>query len=203
MRTRHIFVLLMPLAFLCFGCAAELAETGVAEEAAVGAEGSAIAPEVASDFVTDGILPESFAEEVRLEKTFSGDLLSIDKNGQEYTFGEIVDESRIRIYNYNGLGERVINLPGDIYSVEGDFVRLRTGPGTSYQILGKFERNQIVLVLKQLGDWDEVKTLDGRIGFIAAAFLVAGVSQKHYKNEQAEKPKSLTQQAKDILQLGH
>lgn len=196
--------LIMPV-FLFFGCAAELAESGALEleEGAAGAESLEIAPEVASEFVTEGVIPESFAEEVRFTKTYGGDLLSIEKGGNEYTFGEVVDENTVKIYNYDGEGERVITLPGDIYTVNGDLVRLRSGPGTTYQILGKFERNQIVLVLRQLGDWFEVRTLDGRIGFIAAALLAASVSEKHHEDKQAPRPKSLTEQAKDILQLGH
>ncbi len=152
MKTRWTILFLIAPAFLSFGCAAELAESGALEleEGAASAEGLEIAPEVASEFVTEGVIPESFAEEVRLSRTYGGDLLSIEKGGHEYTFGEVVDENTVKIYNYNGEGERVITLPGDIYTIGGDFVRLRNGPGTAYSVLGKFERNQIVLVLRQL-----------------------------------------------------
>lgn len=198
-----VLLLIMPI-FLLFGCAGELAESGALElEEGAADAGIEIAPEVASRFVTEGVIPERFAEEVRLTRNFNGDLLSVEINGNQYTFAELVDRNTIRIYNYNGFGERIVTLPGDIYTVDGEFVRLREGPGTSYQVLGKFERNQIVLVLRQLGDWDEVRTLDGRLGFVAAVFLVASATSEHHKKIRHPKPISLTEQAKEILQLGH
>lgn len=202
-KLRTLFLIMS--GFLLSGCAAELAESGAVEleEGAATAEGLELAPEVASEIESEGIIPEPLAEEVRLSRMYGGDLLSIEKGSNEYTFGEVVDKNTVKIYNYNGLGERTITLPGDIYTVSGDFVRMRNGPGTVYSVLGKFERNQIVLVLRQLGDWYEVRTLDGRIGFIAAALLAPGVSEKHQNYRQVQKPKSLTDQAKDILQLGH
>lgn len=204
MKRKLWTLFLIMSAFLLSGCAAELAESGALEleEGAASAEGLEVAPEVAREIVTEGIIPDPLAEEVRLSRTYGGDLLSIEKGGNEYTFGEVVDNNTVKVYNYNGLGERTITLPGDIYTVNGDFVRLRNGPGTAYSVLGKFERNQIVLVLRRLGSWYEVRALDGRFGFIAAALLASGVSQERHKEKPVQQPKSLTQQAIDILQVG-
>jgi polyisoprenyl-teichoic acid--peptidoglycan teichoic acid transferase len=51
--------------------------------------------------------------------------------------------------------------------VVGRYANLRSGAGMDFDVVGSVVRGQSVLILSREGDWDYVKTDDGRIGYIA------------------------------------
>jgi len=58
--------------------------------------------------------------------------------------------------------------------VNDDAVNLRTGPGTSYDSLGKlYEGTKLTLITRGEG-WDKVKTPRGTIGWIASEYISSG-----------------------------
>ena len=45
----------------------------------------------------------------------------------------------------------------DVLKVLGDVVNVRSGPGTTHEIVYKAEKDQIMTSISQKGDWYEVK----------------------------------------------
>ena len=57
-------------------------------------------------------------------------------------------------------------------STRRDPLRLRSGTGTKYRILGKYKKGtQVVVLEKTTGDWYEVSCPDGKRGYMAAQYL--------------------------------
>ena len=57
-------------------------------------------------------------------------------------------------------------------STRRDPLRLRSGTGTKYRILGKYKKGtQVVLLEKTTNDWYEVSCPDGKRGYMAAQYL--------------------------------
>ena len=55
--------------------------------------------------------------------------------------------------------------------VLGDAVRVRTGPGLDYEIVGHLNRGDRVSVTGSEGEWHRIETADGLAGWIAAAYI--------------------------------
>jgi N-acetylmuramoyl-L-alanine amidase len=55
--------------------------------------------------------------------------------------------------------------------VLGDAVRVRTGPGTDYEIEGHLNRGDRVSVIASEGEWYRIETESGLAGWIAAAYI--------------------------------
>lgn len=57
-------------------------------------------------------------------------------------------------------------------STRRDPLRLRSGTGTKYRILGKYKKGtQVVVLEKTTNDWYEVSCPDGKRGYMAAQYL--------------------------------
>ena len=57
-------------------------------------------------------------------------------------------------------------------STRRDPLRLRSGTGTKYRILGKYKKGtQVVVLEKTTGDWYEVSCPDGKRGYMSAQYL--------------------------------
>ena len=57
-------------------------------------------------------------------------------------------------------------------STRRDPLRLRSGTGTKYRILGKYKKGtQVVVLEKTTADWYEVSCPDGKRGYMAAQYL--------------------------------
>jgi uncharacterized protein YgiM (DUF1202 family) len=64
-------------------------------------------------------------------------------------------------------------------------VNLRTGPATTFDILGKLKKNQKVTVMGKLGDWYAV--------YVGASGNVGSVSSRYLKLDKAKPPASTKQ----------
>lgn len=56
-------------------------------------------------------------------------------------------------------------------TVTGTVVNLRSGAGTTYQIIGQVKKGDVVKVSEQSGDWYKVTTADSLTGYISASYL--------------------------------
>jgi len=68
--------------------------------------------------------------------------------------------------------------------IDGDYVRFRTGPGTSYGILGSYNRGKTVLITGVSGDWTAC-TIDGQSGYVYSQYVKKTVTQQP-EEEQPE-----------------
>jgi len=55
--------------------------------------------------------------------------------------------------------------------VTSNSLRLRTGPGTGYTIIGRYKKGNVVTVLKTRGKWAYVRTRTGKKGWMSRNFL--------------------------------
>lgn len=62
----------------------------------------------------------------------------------------------------------------------GGTVNLRTGAGTGYASAGKVSRGAKLLVLQSSGGWHQVKTLDGRTGWISGDYVAFNAPVKTF-----------------------
>ncbi|HEX3031476.1 MAG TPA: N-acetylmuramoyl-L-alanine amidase [Bacillota bacterium] len=79
-----------------------------------------------------------------------------------------------------------LNMKG---SITGSVVNLRSGPGTAFGIVAKSYKGTVVTILKQQGDWYQVKLAKGTQGWVAG-WLVVAISETRTdpSSEPAGKP---------------
>src|SRR5699024_2752100 len=63
-------------------------------------------------------------------------------------------------------------------------VRLRSGPGTNYQITGFTDKGDKLQVLQSQGDWKQVKTDNGKVAWIAGWLTSSSSSQAKTRSQQ-------------------
>ena len=82
-------------------------------------------------------------------------------------------------------------------STRRDPLRLRSGTGTKYRILGKYKKGtQVVVLEKTTADWYEVSCPDGKRGYMAAQYLTCVRTESAPENAVSEviEPKMLRDQ---------
>ena len=82
-------------------------------------------------------------------------------------------------------------------STRRDPLRLRSGTGTKYRILGKYKKGtQVVVLEKTTADWYEVSCPDGKRGYMAAQYLTCVHTESAPENAVSEviEPKMLRDQ---------
>jgi len=113
---------------------------------------------------------------IRIEpKPFSnGPRLYVLEGGRKNFFA--VPKSA-RAIQFSGI-DRVVDLPeGSLFRV-GSNARVMMGPGNEYQLY-KFmeseflEKDQVVLVLKRVGHWYQIRLGKEEVGYILASYLVS------------------------------
>lgn len=58
--------------------------------------------------------------------------------------------------------------------IAGTDVRIRTGPGTDYDIAGFFDENESVQIIDKIGDWYQVTRRNGYTGWVSGEFCREG-----------------------------
>ena len=56
-------------------------------------------------------------------------------------------------------------------SIGGDYVRFRTGPGTTYKILGTYNRGKALTIVGSADDWVKCE-IDGKVGFVYGQYVI-------------------------------
>ncbi len=82
-------------------------------------------------------------------------------------------------------------------STRRDPLRLRSGTGTKYRILGKYKKGtQVVVLEKTTADWYEVSCPDGKRGYMSAQYLTYVRTESAPENAVSEvvEPKMLRDQ---------
>ena len=164
---------------LSYGCAAELLEgMAVGDIAALGGEEALAAEGLEVRAATGEIIVANeevfFGElrKVRLEESSilrGNPRLYLLKNGVREYFGEVLDEGTVRLTKV----DRDISMPEgmELYRVRGNNVNVRSALGDVYKVYRHVTTNDIVLVLRQVGDWYEVQLGRNLTGFISATLL--------------------------------
>ncbi|SDJ45571.1 N-acetylmuramoyl-L-alanine amidase [Salimicrobium halophilum] len=94
--------------------------------------------------------------------------------------------------------------PSASINVQGDSVRLRGGPGTSYRILGVTNRGDTFQVLEKENGWVKVRRGDGSAAWIAGWLTSAGGSAvSESAGRSASSSASSLQNATIIVDAGH
>ncbi|MFD0047900.1 SH3 domain-containing protein [Actinomycetes bacterium NPDC127524] len=70
-------------------------------------------------------------------------------------------------------------------TITGSSVRVRTGPGTDFQIVGKLKKGTAVSIIETSGTWVSIASQDYN-GWISAEFITAGVKEKEKKKEKQQ-----------------
>lgn len=61
-------------------------------------------------------------------------------------------------------------------SVTADSLRIRSGPGTQYKVLGSLKAKDVVIILLQQNGWVRIRTTSGEIGWVAEQYIRSGTS---------------------------
>ncbi len=61
-------------------------------------------------------------------------------------------------------------------SIGGDYVRFRTGPGTTYKILGTYNRGKALTIVGKADDWVKCE-IDGKTGFVFGQYVIRSSTQ--------------------------
>jgi N-acetylmuramoyl-L-alanine amidase len=59
-------------------------------------------------------------------------------------------------------------------TVTADSLRIRGGPGTSYQVVGSLKAQDTVAVLQRRSGWAQIRTASGEVGWVAEQYIAAG-----------------------------
>ncbi len=121
---------------------------------------------------------------VRIESgALSSPRLFVYEDGVRRYFGRVGRNSRIDLLDIN----KSIPLPANssLYRVR-NAARVRTGPGTHYDVYklegaSFLEKDQVVLVLREIGGWYEVQLGREAFGYIAASLLLPISSEEDNK----------------------
>ncbi|HEY4432329.1 MAG TPA: N-acetylmuramoyl-L-alanine amidase [Paenibacillus sp.] len=62
-------------------------------------------------------------------------------------------------------------------TVTADSLRIRSGPGTQYKMLGSLKAKDTITLLLRQNDWARVRTASGDIGWVAAQYIRTGATQ--------------------------
>ena len=80
-----------------------------------------------------------------------------------------------------------------------DRARLRQGPSASSELLGEVEAGDRVDVLGESGGWRQVRTTDGRVGYLWAEHLLPRAGSETRPPEgQGSAPRSVADQVRDL-----
>ncbi|WP_340005124.1 N-acetylmuramoyl-L-alanine amidase [Paenibacillus sp. FSL K6-0276] len=61
-------------------------------------------------------------------------------------------------------------------TVTADSLRIRSGPGTQYKVLGSLKAKDTVALLLRQNDWARIRTTSGEIGWVAAQYIRSGAT---------------------------
>ncbi|WP_339318796.1 N-acetylmuramoyl-L-alanine amidase [Paenibacillus sp. FSL R10-2734] len=61
-------------------------------------------------------------------------------------------------------------------TVTADSLRIRSGPGTQYKVLGSLKAQDTVALLLHQNDWARIRTANGNIGWVAEQYIRSGTS---------------------------
>lgn len=61
-------------------------------------------------------------------------------------------------------------------TVTADSLRIRSGPGTHYKVLGSLKSQDAVTLLHRQNDWARIRTTSGEIGWVAAQYIRSGTT---------------------------
>lgn len=56
-------------------------------------------------------------------------------------------------------------------------LRIRSGPGTQYKVLGSLKAKDVVTILSRQNDWVRIRTASGEIGWVAEQYIRSGANQ--------------------------
>lgn len=73
---------------------------------------------------------------------------------------DVINGSAVTISSDSGSG-----------SIGGDYVRFRTGPGTTYKILGTYNRGKALTIVGKADDWVKCE-IDGKTGFVFGQYVI-------------------------------
>lgn len=91
----------------------------------------------------------------------------------------------------------IFSFASTIYVVNSNVLNVRSGPGVSYEIIGKLKLNEEVIGLSKQGAWIEIDS-QGLKGYSASKFLSESNNKKNESKEEEEDGSSL----KSIVILG-
>ncbi|MGE7615673.1 N-acetylmuramoyl-L-alanine amidase [Paenibacillus sp. NPDC101420] len=63
-------------------------------------------------------------------------------------------------------------------TVTADSLRVRSGPGTQYKVLGSLKAKDTVILLLRQDDWARIRTASGDIGWVAAEYIRSGTTPR-------------------------
>lgn len=63
-------------------------------------------------------------------------------------------------------------------AVLADSLRIRAGAGLNYKVLGGVVQGELVTVLEEKGDWAQIRTKGGQVGWVSAAYIGEGTAAK-------------------------
>ncbi|MBY3623164.1 SH3 domain-containing protein [Acinetobacter sp. CUI P1] len=64
-------------------------------------------------------------------------------------------------------------------TVTADSLRIRSGPGTQYKVLGSLKAKDTVALLLRQNDWARIRTASGDIGWVAAQYIRTGTTSSN------------------------
>ncbi|RAP74938.1 N-acetylmuramoyl-L-alanine amidase [Paenibacillus montanisoli] len=75
---------------------------------------------------------------------------------------------------------KVSTSPGSTATVLADSLRIRSGPGTSYKIIGSLSQGEQISITGSQSDWLKIRTSAKQTGWVAKAYVGKGAAQpKH------------------------
>ena len=145
---------------------------------------------IANGVIADEVSASSLFGRVRITRigTSSPRLYLRTGYNEGVEFAEVTSNRSIRL-----LGGKEYSLPGRLYSVKPDVIKLREAPGTQYNVLAKITKDQVVIVLDEMpvNNWYYVRVGD-KVGYILGSLLVmvgsdgdektSSISGVQYKN---------------------
>ncbi|AIQ26113.1 N-acetylmuramoyl-L-alanine amidase [Paenibacillus sp. FSL H7-0737] len=63
-------------------------------------------------------------------------------------------------------------------TVTADSLRVRSGPGTQYKVLGSLKAKDTAILLLRQNDWARIRTASGDIGWVAAQYIRSGTTPR-------------------------
>ncbi|CAH1215272.1 hypothetical protein PAECIP111893_03908 [Paenibacillus plantiphilus] len=72
-------------------------------------------------------------------------------------------------------------------TVLADSLRIRSGAGLNYKVLGGVVQGELVTVLEEKGDWAQIRTKGGLVGWVSAAYIGEGTAVKPASGKLAGK----------------
>ncbi len=151
---------------------------------------------IADGVIADEVSANSLFGRVRVSRlTASSPRLYLRTGYKEVVeFAEVTSNKSIRLLRSG----KEYSLPGRLYSVRPDVVKLREAAGTQYNVLARITKDQVVIVLDEMpvNNWYHVRVGD-KVGYILGSLLLmvgsdrkentSSISEVRYKNVSCTK----------------